>query len=478
MAAGARRRVAARRRVHRLTGIALAVLAAGAGGGAACGSERAIDRGGGTPSYAAADEGCPDIFGQDAVRQYEIEVAPEIWAALMAELLAGPPREDAAERYHPLAAFRLGAEVRTDARIRLKGRSSWAHTVAEDADPKAQFVVAFGRDGDGATFHGVRKISFDMPRSDRTMLAERLAYAFMRVAGLPAPCASSAELIIDHQPYGLYVSKETYGGRLLERLFPGAADGVLLDRGTAVTENAAAYDAGRAAALWAARDVAGMLAAGVDLDDSLRVWAAEAIVNAGDGYWGGNHNFLLYDDPRRGWRWLSDDVDAAFAWIPRMQHPLYWWVDRTWSPATPPQHYLAVIGAPPWRGRFVAAIADVLDRYDADTLQVWLDAWAAQVAAALARDPRRPFTAGEHRAAVAATRAELAERAAYLRAFLACAAGTAAAGDRDDDRDGDGQPWCLDCDDAHPDVRPGAVDTCGDGVDQDCDGVADQGCPH
>jgi hypothetical protein len=48
------------------------------------------------------------------------------------------------------------------------------------------------------------------------------------------------------------------------------------------------------------------------------------------------------------------------------------------------------------------------------------------------------------------------------------------------DADGDGFDACLDdCDDANPLVHPGALDECLDGLDQDCDGVTDNGqdCP-
>jgi uncharacterized protein (TIGR03382 family) len=38
------------------------------------------------------------------------------------------------------------------------------------------------------------------------------------------------------------------------------------------------------------------------------------------------------------------------------------------------------------------------------------------------------------------------------------------------DADGDGSRADVDCDDANPSRRPGAEETCGDGVDQDCDG--------
>lgn len=447
----------------------------GAGGAPVAGSGGAAGAGGGAMPSA---RGCSDLFDPAVLVDYAFEISADEWAKLDYEFRNRDALVAAGidpKTFHPIV-FHYGGETVPDAMIRLKGQSSWRQTVRDDGDKaRMQFVVSFEEVNPAAKFHGLSKIVLDMPNNDPTFLQERLGFATMaEIFGMAAPCANSARVTINGQYYGLYVNEEHIGGAYIKRVFPDAPDGDLFAAGRTPKTNELMPNDDKLAAFWAANDIASM-AAVVDMDASVAEWAAEAMLNDADGYYGGGHNFYIYDYAGKGYRWMLDDADATFAWLGRSDANLiYWWAGRT-SLQEAGQHYLIVMGDPTWRANYLAAVRALLARWDVARVQGWIDAWSAQIADAVAQDPHRKNSVHDHHEAIAEMREEVVDRPAYVERFLACEDGTGDASDGD----GDGFAWCNDCDDANPTVNPGAVEVCGNGIDDNCNRRADiaDGCP-
>jgi hypothetical protein len=444
------------------------------------GDDSGADGGDGDDDGAADPTACASIFDEDTLPRFDLALSPEERAALEAEFRAplatfeatGAWPTEMPKTYHPLLELRHGDEVVTDAEVRLKGSTSWQTTIRYDGDlAKMQFVVSFNEVDRDGRFHGLRKLELDAPRHDPTLLRQRLALAYLRDdLGVPAQCASSAEVYLDGEYYGLFTLTERLDKEFLQRNFPapGDDDGDLFERGYVLETNEATASRQRRNDLFRAADVEDM-AELADVDASIKVWAGEAMMPDGDGYYGGTHNFFLYDHPGRGFLWLPYDLDATFSHQPTDLAPVFW--SRAEQPGL---HYLLVANDPVWSGRYDEAICDAaLGAYDVDRLRDRVTRWSAQIAGAIAADPRFRFSDQAWAAAVDALAAHVEARRDFVTGWCACRAGE---GGASVDADGDGAPWCRDAADDDPAVHPGAVEACGDHLDDDGDGWIDEGC--
>lgn len=439
--------------------------------------DAAVDIDAGVP---VSPDGCAPMFGQTILPQYELTIAPAEWAALEDEFHHRAEREAAGldpKPYHPAGFTYVAGNQRVvvdDVQVRLKGNSSWAQTIAFDADPKMQFVISFNEVDPAARFLGVRKVDLDMPRTDYTFIRQRLGLRYLRAAGVPAQCANNARLVINGAYYGLYTNLEHYDKEFRQRVFGhDDDDGDLWEGGRIISSNETTFTWDRLDALWAVTSIAELddLA---DLDASMYAWAAEMVVGDVDGYGNGFANFYVYDHPTRGFVWLPVDLDTVLDrdFVPPDQSPVFapspWRWELDWY------HYLLVMNQPAGMERFVTALAAARGKLDVAGLQADLDGFAAQIAASAAADPRRPFTLDAHHHALDLSRAYIADRAAAIDAWLACRTSGGA------DRDGDGLDLCHDCDDQAFEVHAGATEVC-NMVDDDCDGLLDDGselvCP-
>jgi hypothetical protein len=422
--------------------------AGGASGGAGPGPTGGAAPVGGKP--------CSDLFDPSLVRSYAIDIAPaelDKIRAEFADLATLTSRGNDFVARHPIV-FHLGGETVTDATFKLHGQSSWAQTAMLDGDrAKMQFDVSFHQSDPKGRFHGVAKLVFDMPRSDWTFLHDRLAHAWLRQIGIAVGCAASARVEINGSYYGLYVAQENTAKRIIKDYYPDNPDGDLWKAGNQPQTNQENPDWARQMTFARAKGL-DQVSAIVDLEASVMEWAAEAVLNNGDGTYGGNHNFYVYDQGAKGFVFLPNDTDATFDWMtffdrtPHDAHPIYWWTNRAQPAPVPTDVWLAVMGDASWRRKYADAIETQLARWDVAQLQGWIDQWSQQISDAATTDPHAWATPAQFRMAVDAARDSVVKRRDYLQTFVDCVKDGAG-----EDADGDGVRWCEDCRDDDPAVR-------------------------
>jgi len=466
-------------------GTGLTTVLTGDGGGGESGSALTGGGTGGDPGTAGTggavtiQPGCADLFADGPPQTFSIEISDAEWQAMDDEFHNVAALESGQDFtvYHPIV-MHYGDETVSDAAIKLHGQSSWLLTVMFDANPKMQFDISFNQYNQSGKFHGLSKLIFDMPREDLIYMHDRLAHHWMRNVGIMASCTTNARLNINGNYYGLYVLEENVNGKLVQEFFPNNPDGDLWKGAEIPETNQSAPNWDRLTAFKQAKDLASISQI-VDIQNSLTAWGAEALLYDGDGYYGGFHNFFIYDQGPAGYLFLPQDTDSTFDWLVQFDlvgstdHPIYWWYNRAQPAPTPGDKWLPVLSDPSWRVKYADAIAALLAQWDVQQLQGWVDSWWAQIQSSALSDPHQWTTPDIINASPGIAKQEIAARAAYLQTFVDCEHGVAGAAT---DSDGDGFNWCDECDDANPAAHPGAPEVCGNMLDDNCDGVVDEGC--
>jgi hypothetical protein len=361
-----------------------------------------------------------------------------------------------------------------DIGVRLKGVYGSFRTL----DQKAAFLVRFDEYDPDQEPLGLEKLALNNMVQDPSMIHEQLAYALFRDAGVPAPRTGYAQVWLNDEPYGLYSMVEPadnseflqtwfddddgnlYEGAYGSDFYPGWGPSFDLDNGTDVD--------------FADLETLAVLLDGLDdpdtlLDDAdnlfdfqhyLQFAATEIFIGHWDGYAWTRNNYSIYNAPDGRWNFIP------------------WGTDQTFF------DYLPIWGGGgrlqqmcdqslPCRQALADAFSDVIDRVDTLALVDRCDSLLALIDQAMQDDPRKEYDAATVYWAVGLTQDFLLNRPADVIAQFDCTDPTQV------DGDGDGAPGCgFDCNDADPNVYPGAPEQC-NVVDDNCNGLLDDNpaCP-
>jgi hypothetical protein len=353
--------------------------------------------------------------------------------------------------------------------IRIKGRLGSLRTL----DQKPGFKLDF-EFGGGGRFYGVEKLALNNMVQDRSKIHEFSAYALFRAMGVAAPRTSYAQITLNGADYGLYAIIEVLDGPALDRwfvstdhLYEGAyGQDLVVDRLDDLDRDGGDNDRGQLYRLVAVLDdvpeSAGFEAtlALIDWPQVVAMMATEIWIGHWDGYAPTRNNYNLHFD--------ADDVLRMMPWG----------TDQTFD-----RHIDFYSG----RGRLMGvcmADSDCRLLFDEALVEASLLVFELDLAqritdlAALLRplvelDPRLEHDLGAMDNTVARTLRFLDERHERLAPLIDCITA------ENRDQDGDGADCLVDCDDDDASRFPGAMDVCGDDIDQDCNGWADddRSCP-
>ncbi len=358
---------------------------------------------------------CDPIFDNKYIPAYFIEIADEEWDALRYEWLEWEARDDQgifATNYHP-CVVEIEGEVYEDAAIRLKGSPlNWGNT-----PDKMQFNISFKQYDISGRFRGMRKLNFDAPHNDPSLLRERLAMRFFREVGYPAPCANSAMLYFNEEYYGLYTQIEHVDQEFLQRNFGSDDDGNLYKYMEKKT-NESDPDTSDLDTFMEFQDLES-LESMLNMTAAVNFWAAETIIPQNDGYVVGGSNYFVYNHPD-GMMQIPWDLDYSFDTAPANANPMTYEVG--WGSGKP-SHFVVTMEDGYYYGLFVDTIYEFLAWYEPEELQATIDEWADQMSDAIQEDYHKPFSNEDHDEAVATLRAYVDDRRYYLDNWIVVANG-------------------------------------------------------
>jgi spore coat protein H len=166
------------------------------------------DRAPDPPDAAPVDPATVDVFDTTRLHRVEITVASEHLPQLESAYEAVDVKRV------PCTVVFDGAPLLNSGIRKKGGRGSW-RLLAE----KAAFSIKFNEFVKGQKLAGLSKLLLNNAVMDPSLMNEHLGFEIARRAGLAAPRTAHAAVILNGQPYGLFVVREAINDDFLRRSF-------------------------------------------------------------------------------------------------------------------------------------------------------------------------------------------------------------------------------------------------------------------
>lgn len=349
-----------------------------------------------------------DMFDESFVHEIRISFEQEdYWDSL--EYYYEQYLEFDAPKQYMVATVEIDGTVVDSVGVREKGYfSNWG-----SEGLKEPLKIDFNVYVPGTKYDGLKKLNLQNGFSDPTMMRDALAYKFMRDAGIAAPRSSYAKVYLNDTYWGLYVVVEQIDDRFLKNWYEND-DGNLFKcinnthmdwQGSNKNDYKDEFELKTNEELdnWddfidliekinEDDDFEDSIATVLQMNNYLRVLAADVLMYNWDSYYEHGRNFYIY----------YDSIAAVFQWIP-WDYNLSFSETETnivveyggWM-AEPKPLVVNVMESAVYREQYFNHICILIENYfSLDNLETYIDDTKALITDALAEDPNKYFTIGQ-----------------------------------------------------------------------------------
>lgn len=276
---------------------------------------------------SAAESAGDRFYEPGRVLEVRIELDPAGWNELRRQqpdpgVFSGQPKVNT-YTWFP-ADFWLDGQKIANVGVRKKG------FFGSNDMMRPSLKIDFEEFQDQEPIEGLKRLTLNNNKQDRSQFSQYLAYTLFRKAGLPAPRSNWAHVVVNGQDLGLYTNVEPIKKPFLERAFGDKSgnlyEGALTDFHPEAVDNLElktneddndGSDVRAITDLLASpgeldTDALGRL---LDLEAFTRYWALEGLTGFWDGYAANQNNYHVYFDPGDSGRghFIPWGADALFA---------------------------------------------------------------------------------------------------------------------------------------------------------------------